>query len=236
MASLTYRFATMGSGKSAEIISVFENYQENITDGLILIPQIDTASKGFVSSRNGKSIKATSFDKETDLFKLTSDLLENEVDINYVIVDEANFLTVEQAEQLGDIVDFLDISVMAYGLLTDFQTDSFPGSKRLYEISDIKEELTARRLCPCGKKALFNARIVNGELVKEGEKIVIKGEEQDIKYIPLCRKCFKLGKWKKTDHKKIKHLNTKLTNLEEDNNNENRKLKVVEKNKNRLIY
>lgn len=208
MASLTYRFATMGSGKSAEIISVKQNYDENRTKGLILIPGIDTASKGKVKSRNGKSIKATSFDKNTNLFELAKELIETGKKIEYVIVDESNFLTVEQVEQLGDIVDFLNISVMAYGLLTDFQTDSFPGSKRLYEIADVKEELTVRKLCHCGKKAIFNSRVVNGALVSEGEKVVIKDAGQEVKYVPLCRKCFKLGKWKKDSSNKNSKKNS----------------------------
>lgn len=201
MASLRYRFATMGSGKSAEIITVKENYDSNNTKGLILIPKIDTASNGRVKSRNGKSIKATNFDEKTDLFKLVEKELKKGKEIEYVIIDESNFLSVKQVEQLGDIVDFLNISVMAYGLLTDFQTDVFPGSKRLFEIADVKEELTVRKLCHCGKKAIFNSRVVNGALVSEGEKVVIKDKNQDVRYVPLCRKCYKLGKWKKENKK-----------------------------------
>lgn len=201
MASLRYRFATMGSGKSAEIISVKENYDSNDVKGLILIPKKDSASNGKVKSRNGKSIKAIAFEENTNIFELVERKIKEGMDVNYLIVDESNFLTVEQVEQLGDVVDFLNISVMAYGLLTDFQTDSFPGSKRLFEIADVKEELTVRKLCHCGKKAIFNSRIVNGALAYEGEKIIIKDKNQDIQYIPLCRKCFKLGKWKKENKK-----------------------------------
>lgn len=203
MATLRFRFATMGSGKSAEIISVKHNYDSIEMEGLVLIPKIDTASNGKIKSRNGKSIKAKAFDKNTNLYTLVKNKLKKNPELSYVIVDESNFLTNKQVEELGDIVDYLNIDVMAYGLLTDFQTDSFDGSKRLFEIADIKEELTARKLCHCGKKAIFNSRVVNGNLVSQGEKIVIKNDNDDIKYVPLCRKCFKLGKWKKEKKKSL---------------------------------
>lgn len=203
MATLRFRFATMGSGKSAEIISVKHNYDSIEMDGLVLIPKIDTASNGKIKSRNGKSIKAKTFNKDTNLYTLVKNKLKKNPELSYVIVDESNFLTNKQVEELGDIVDYLNIDVMAYGLLTDFQTDSFDGSKRLFEIADIKEELTARKLCHCGKKAIFNSRVVNGNLVSQGEKIVIKNDNDDIKYVPLCRKCFKLGKWKKEKKKSL---------------------------------
>ena len=196
--SLKFRYATMGSGKSAEIISIIRNYNECGFDGLTFIAAKDTASNGEVSSRNGYKYEAIAFDEDENLFEYTLNEIKKGRVLKYIIVDEAQFLTTEQVWQITDIVDYLGINVLAYGLLTDSFLNYFPGSDLLIRIADSRQELTTvHRLCPvCGKKAVINARIVNGELVKEGEQFAIKNQD-DIKYIPICRKCFKENKWKR---------------------------------------
>lgn len=241
MAKLYFRYATMKSGKSSEIIQINYNYNAVGFKGLILIPDEDETSDGFISSRIGLSIPALKITKEDNLFELVKDYIKTEK-ISYVILDEANFITYKQANQLGDIVDFLDIDVLAYGLLTDFTSDIFglrefkdeveidvkvdiydnvevkteantetdietdvdddedeenkiSGIARLIAIQDELEEISVKSICKCGKKANFNARIVNGKLVTKGKKVILdpkNGEENHITYVPLCRKCFKL--------------------------------------------
>ena len=197
--SLKFRYATMGSGKSAEIISIIRNYDECGFEGITFIPKKDLDSNGEISSRNGYKTKATAFEESDNLFELTKKEIELGKDIKYVIIDEAQFLTEQQVWQATDIVDYLNINVLAYGLLTDSFINYFPGSDLLIRIADSRQELTTvHRLCPvCGKKAVINARIVNDELIKEGEQFAIKNQDDNVKYIPICRKCFKEGKWKR---------------------------------------
>lgn len=197
MAKLRFRYATMESGKSAEILQVNYNYNKIGRKGLLLIPELDKVSNGEVSSRLGISAPAIKIKQSDNLYELVKNKLKNE-NISYVILDEANFITTEQADQLGDIVDFLKIDVMAYGLLTDFRTNLFSGSARLVAIQDELEEISVKSICHCGKKANCNARIIDNQIVKEGEQIVLDskdGKNHEIQYVPLCRKCFKLGKW-----------------------------------------
>jgi thymidine kinase len=198
-ATLKFRYATMGSGKSAEIISIIRNYEECGFDGLTLIPKIDVDSNGEISSRNGYKVKAIIFDNNDNVLDLVKKEIESGRDIKYVIVDESQFLTEDQVWQLTDIVDYLKINVLAYGLLTDSFTNFFPGSDLLTRVADVRQELTTvHRLCPvCGKKAIINARVVNGEVIKEGEQVQIKNQDEVVHYIPLCRAHFKEGVWKR---------------------------------------
>lgn len=196
MAKLRYRYATMESGKSAEILQVNYNYNKIGRKGLLLIPDKDTTSNGMISSRLGISAPATKIKETDNIFELVQEKLKTE-EISYLILDESNFITVEQADQLGDIVDYLGIDVLAYGLLTDFKTNLFGGSARLVAIQDELEEISVKSVCHCGKKANFNARVVNGKIAKDGEQVLLdpkNGEKQEVYYLPLCRKCYKLGK------------------------------------------
>lgn len=198
MAKLSFRYATMASGKSAEILQVDFNYKLQNFKGLLLIPSIDTTSDGAIKSRLGISAPAFPIDTKTNIYELIVNKLKD-TEIEYVIVDESNFLTQKQCDELGDIVDFLNIDVLAYGILTDFKTQLFEGSKRLIEISDNIENIYVRSICHCGKKAVHNARIVNGKWAEDGAQTVIDkkdGNKNEVTYIPLCRKCFKLKKIK----------------------------------------
>ena len=196
MAKLRFRYATMESGKSAEILQVNYNYNKIGRKGLLLIPERDETSNGTISSRLGISAPALKIKQSDNIYEIVKNKLNDEK-ISYIILDESNFITVEQANQLGDIVDFLGIDVLAYGLLTDFRTDLFGGSARLVAIQDELEEISVKSICHCGKKANFNARIVNYRIAKEGEQILLDpkdGKQYDVHYMPLCRKCYKLEK------------------------------------------
>lgn len=198
MAKLTFRYSTMKSGKSAEAIQIVQNYMYGNKEGCILSPAIDLATNSSIKSRfgGGVEIRAISFLKTDNLYQMVKDL-QKQRKIDYVLVDEANFLSKEQADQLGDIVDYLDIDVLAYGLTTRFNTRLFEGSKRLLEIADKIENTTCRSICGCGRKAIFNARFRNGVIETEdsrGRDIVIDektSKKSEVEYIPLCRKCYK---------------------------------------------
>lgn len=198
MAKLRFRYATMESGKSAEILQVNYNYNKIGRKGLLLIPDKDKTSNGTISSRLGISAPALKIKQSDNIYEIVTQKLKTE-NISYLILDESNFITKEQAYQLGDIVDFLNIDVLAYGLLTDFKTNLFEGTKALIEIQDELEEISVKSICHCGKKANFNARIVNNKIAKDGEQVLLdpkNGEKHDIYYLPLCRKCYKLEKIK----------------------------------------
>ena len=112
--------------------------------------------------------------------------------LKWILVDEAQFLTAEQVDQLAALVDKFGISVMCYGLRTDFKTQLFEGSKRLFEIADTIEEIKSS--CECDNKCIFNARIDKyGKVVVDGEQIEIGGDDR---YTSMCRKCY---------HEKTKH-------------------------------
>lgn len=203
MSKLTFRYATMKSGKSAEAIQIVNNYLYGNKIGCILVPSVDTDAAGSIKTRfgGGVEVKAKTFTPRTNIHKYVKSLLK-EQRIDFIVIDEANFLTPEQVDQLGDIVDYEEINVLAYGLTTKFDGTLFDGSKRLMEIADYIEPITVRSICHCGKKAIFNARIVDGVIVKEGKDIVIDnkdGKRHTIEYVPLCRKCFKENKLKEGD-------------------------------------
>jgi thymidine kinase len=180
MAKLYYRYGTMNSGKSIDILKIANNYEEQGKKVLIFTSAIDDRHGiGKITSRVG-------FQREARL------LDENVFDIvalelpDCVVVDEAQFASAQQIDRLAAIVDEQSIPVIVYGLMTDFQGNLFAGSKRLLELADRIEEI--KTICwYCKSKARFNTRFKDGRAVFTGEQIDIGGNE---KYLPLCRKCY----------------------------------------------
>ena len=142
----------------------------------------DRYEKGKITTRIGVSKDAYTFNDDTNLYNLC-------LSLDYVpacvLVDEAQFLNKEHVEQLSDLVDYLDIPVICYGLRCDFKNELFEGSKALLTRSDKIEEL--KTICECGKKATCNMRILNGKIVTSGNQILIG----DLEYKSVCRKCYK---------------------------------------------
>ncbi|MEO3946541.1 thymidine kinase [Gorillibacterium sp. CAU 1737] len=186
MAKLYYRYGTMNSGKSMDILKIANNYEEQGKSVLIFTSVVDTRHGiGKVTSRVG-------FQREALL--LDEHMVERvkEAMPDCVVIDEAQFATTHQIDRMAEIVDQLNIPVIAYGLMTDFQGKMFEGSKRLLELADRIEEI--KTVCwYCNSKARFNTRF-------QGEKAVFTGEQLDIggndKYRPLCRKCYRKEKEK----------------------------------------
>lgn len=203
MAKMHFKYASMNSGKSIDLIRTAHNYEENGYKVLIIIPVVGATSKGKITSRVG-------MEKQADILLLYSDkvleILKGKLEhISAILVDEAQFLSSKQVEELFTISKALNIPVICYGLRTNFKMESFAGSKRLLELAEVLEELTT--LCPCGQIARYVGRKVGDTFVREGEEVVIKGTE-NIEYVPLCGKCY-LTKVQKLDLETIK---TKLIN------------------------
>lgn len=189
LAQLYYKYGTMNSGKSFEIIKVAHNYEEQGKPVLIFSPAIDTrAGTNQVGSRAGLSRPSLPVDEKTNLYELVhkhlSDMKPQR--IYCVLVDEAQFLHKEQVIQLTQIVDELNIPVMAFGLKNDFQNQLFEGSYNLLIQADKIEEI--KTICwYCDRKATMVIRFNNGVPVNEGPKILIGGNED---YKPVCRRCY----------------------------------------------
>lgn len=189
MAKLYFRYGAMGASKTSNALMVEYNYRERGQNALILKPSIDTREeKNVVRSRLGIKKEAILVFPETDVYKTIYDINSN-TKVDCVIIDEAQFFSSQQVYQLCRIVDKLNIPVIAYGLRADFAGNLFPGSERLLALADTIEEI--KTVCWCSKKATMNARVINGKVVKEGEQIVIGGNES---YIALCRKHWAEGK------------------------------------------
>ncbi len=181
MAKLYFRYGAMGSSKTANAIMVQYNYGERHQKVLMVKPRLDNRDGArTIRSRCGLSTECVYMEEIGDL-DLTG--------YDCVIVDEAQFLTKEQVETLVHIVDDLGIPVIAYGLRADFMGNFFEGSKWLMAWADTIEEV--KTICWCGKKATCNARVADGRVVREGEQIVLGGNES---YVSLCRKHWRSGK------------------------------------------
>ena len=181
----------MGSAKTLKLLTMAYNFEENGIPFMVLKPEIDTRDgEAVISSRVGLQRECATVSPIDDIFAAVSAynniMLSTLSKLEWILVDECQFLTEKQIDQLARIVDELEIDVMCFGLRADFESKVFPGSKRLFEIADTIEEVKCR--CSCGRKAIVNARFdENKQIVTSGEQIMVGGN--DI-YKPLCRKCW----------------------------------------------
>ena len=189
MAELIFYCGTMDSGKSTLALQTAHNHQSRGRSGLLFTNQ-DRAGTGKISSRLGLTSEAIEVPSELDIHRFTVDLLSQGRKIDYVICDESQFYTPEQIEQLARIADGLGIDVYAFGILTDFRTKLFPGSARLVELADRVQTLHVEALCWCGERATHNARTIDGNMVTEGEQVVVgdTGASAAVAYEVLCRR------------------------------------------------
>ena len=187
MAKLYFYYSAMNAGKSTNLLQSSHNYQERGMSTLLLTPQIDhRAGIGKIASRIGLEAVAETFQQDDDLHALV-EAREIDPPIACVLIDEAQFLTRPQVEQLAQVSDDLDIPVLCYGLRTDFQGNLFPGSAALLGWADNLTEL--KTICHCGCKATMNLRTdEKGNAIKEGSQVEIGGNER---YVAMCRKHFR---------------------------------------------
>lgn len=208
MAKLYFRYGAMNSGKSTALLQAAYNYEERGQAVLLAKPAIDTKGADQIESRLGVTRRVDFLiDPDADaraLFARERERMQGEAadallpgrprDVACLLVDEAQFLTPAQVDDLFRIAVVDGIPVMAYGIRTDFRTAAFPGSARLLEIAHSLEEL--KTICRCGRKALFNGRLVNGRFVFDGDQVAIDAataavrDEHFVTYESLCGACY----------------------------------------------
>ena len=189
MAELVFFSGTMDCGKSTLALQTDHNHAARGRAGIVFT-SLDRAGEETLSSRLGPKVPAVEVAPETDFWRHVVDLLESGGRVDYLICDEAQFYSGEQVDQLARIVDELGVDVFAFGILTDFRTKMFPGSQRLVELADKVQVLQVEALCWCGSRATQNARTVNGEMVVEGEQVLVgdTNSESVVSYEVLCRR------------------------------------------------
>ena len=186
MAKLYFYYSAMNAGKSTVLLQSSHNYHERGMKTLLLTPAINQRDgMGKIASRIGLTKDAESFKQEDDL-RLLIHRTHEQAPIACVLIDEAQFMTRPQVEQLAKVADQAGIPVLCYGIRTDFKGNLFPGSAALLGWADNLIEL--KTICHCGRKATMNLRTdAEGEPIKEGEQVEIGGNER---YVAMCRKCF----------------------------------------------
>ena len=188
MAKLYFRYGAMGCGKTMQLLQVAFNYEERGHKVCVIKPATDTKNGTKLLTRIGPERETDfCFSRDTDLFKKISQKYKN---VHCVLIDEAQFLTPEQVDQLVLVTIRLNIPVIAYGLRVNFRQDSggFEGSTRLLQIAEDIEEI--KTICECGRKATRNTRFLNDKLVIDGPDILIDDGTSKIEYRALCSACY----------------------------------------------
>ena len=195
----------MGSAKTAMLLTTAYNFEERGMAYLCLKPVIDTReNRSVIRSRIGIERECSWIYPDSDLRRLIAEKCAGENPRpEWVLVDEAQFLTAAQVDQLAQVVDDTGINVICYGLRTDFKSNLFEGARRLFEIADTLDEI--KSTCSCGRKTIINARIdSDGQILTEGEQVEIGGNER---YIAVCRICWRN---KKIEYMQRTHLHLEI--------------------------
>ena len=186
---LYFRYGTMGSAKTALLLTTAYNFEERGMRYVCFKPVVDTReSTNVIRSRIGIERECRWIYHDTDLYEIARQMCEEDKAVtDWILVDEAQFLTADQVDQLARVVDDFGSNVICYGLRTDFRSNLFEGSRRLFEIADTIDEI--KSTCTCGRKTIINARIgSNGDFVEEGAQVEIGGDDR---YMAVCRKCWR---------------------------------------------
>ncbi len=187
MAKLYFKFGAMNCGKTTMLLQVAHNYNENDKQVVIIKSSIDTKADNEIESRIGLRRKVDILiDHDKSLEPYFNQWKKQ--DVACILVDEAQFLSTKQVEELWIYSKIEDTPVICFGLKTDFQSNLFEGSKRLLELADEIEENST--ICSCGKRAKFNARFINHEFTLEGDSVLIDGSQKEVEYKPMCGKCY----------------------------------------------
>ncbi|MEV4410851.1 thymidine kinase [Catellatospora sp. NPDC049609] len=195
-AALKFFWGPMDCGKSTLALQMDHNHGRQGRRGLVLTRN-DRSMGPQVTTRIGLAHTAVEVTDDLDLIALVRKEWSEGARIDYLICDEACFYTVEQIEQLADLVDGYDVDVYAFGLASDFRSRLFPAAQRLFELADEVHRLQVEVLCWCGREGLLNARIVGGTVAREGEQVVIGDTAADdpaeVRYQVLCRRHYRTG-------------------------------------------
>lgn len=200
MAKLYFFYGAMNSGKTTRIVQCAYNYEERGMKPIIMKPKVDTKGNEYIVSRIGAKRKVDYLiPKDENIYDL---IVEKYTNVDLFIVDEAQFLSEKQVNELMDIVVDLNIPVMCFGLRTDFKSNCFPGAQRLLAIAHELTEI--KTICECGKKAMFNVRLINGKVQTEGDSVAIDGEGK-VTYTVACSRCFRLKTRKRFSDRDVKN-------------------------------
>lgn len=186
---LYFRYGTMGSAKTAMLLTTAYNFEERGLNYICMKPAVDTRDgKSVIRSRIGIERDCHWIRPNSNLYDYFADLEKKQEGFpDWILIDEAQFLSAKQVDELAAVVDDMATNVVCYGLRTDFQTKMFEGSRRLFEIADSIDEI--KSTCTCGRKTIVNARIDSqGGIITEGEQVEIGGNDR---YMSVCRKCWR---------------------------------------------
>lgn len=191
MAELVFFSGTMDCGKSTLALQMDHNHRARGRHGLVF-SKLDRAGSAVLSSRLGLSHEAIEVEDSLDFWEVVVEQATGGRVIDYLICDEAQFYTPLQVEQLARLVDEMNVDVFTFGITADFRAQLFPGSRRLIELADRTQVPQVEALCWCGKRATHNARVVDGDMVVEGEQVVVgdtaQGSPAVVEYEVLCRR------------------------------------------------
>ena len=187
MANLTFYFGTMEVGKTTKLIQDHYNYSKYLINIVVMKPKIDTKGGNKIITRTNSYVKTDILVSKTASL-LTKKYFDKYKYAQFILVDEAQFLNKKQISELWFIAHEYNISVICYGLKSNFKGELFEGSAALFARSDEKHELTVN--CSCGKVAMFNARRINGKYSSLGKEVVIDGAHDEVEYVPLCSDCY----------------------------------------------
>ena len=188
MSKLYFRYGAMNSGKSTHLMQVAHNYEERGMRVILIKPSTDKKGGDKLVSRLGVERKVDILcEKKMDIYEEIKKWQEVKFKIDCILVDEVQFMTKEQVNQLFKIAVVLDIPVICYGLRTDFMMEGFEGSTRLLLLAHSIEEM--KTICKCGRKAILNGRKINDEFVFEGEQVAIDNID-NVQYESLCGHCY----------------------------------------------
>lgn len=197
LAKLYFRYGAMNSGKSTALLQAAYNYEERGQRVLLAKPKVDTKGDMLIVSRLGVTRKVDILVGAKDDIRQQFNILAKGEEagtltqvklppVAALLVDEAQFFTPEQVDQLLSIALIDNVPVLTYGIRTDFKTHAFPGARRLLEVAHTLEEL--KTICRCGRKAIFNGRKLGDSFIFEGGQVAIDG--QKVTYESLCGKCY----------------------------------------------
>lgn len=199
----------MGCGKTRDIIKVWYNYKEKGKIAIVIKPGVDTKGNDKIVSRDSSELRTDYLiGKNDNIYEIICKHIKR-YNLDCILVDEAQFLERHHVEELTDICDTLNITIMCYGLRADFKDNLFPGSAALFAYADCLEEM--KTICECGDGATRNVRFINGKPVFHGEQVAIDGKDQ-VTYVSMCRSCRK--KLVKSVNKEENKVNKKRSILE----------------------
>lgn len=189
MAGLFFVNGVMGSGKTRALIGTYHDYNDQGLSAIIIKPLIDTKGDNKIVSRDNTEQQVNYLiSEESNIYTIILERLLNQNKLDCILVDEAQFLTEEHVKQLYAIADELDVRVICYGLIADFQDKLFPGSAALLARSPINKNL--EKICTCGNIATCNVRFIGDTPTDQGAQVVID-DSKEVSYKALCRKCRK---------------------------------------------